>query len=250
MDRYRRQKLFTPLGDGGQRRLQTGKALVVGCGALGGSVANLLVRAGIGSVGLMDHDIVEVVNLHRQLLFNERDLGRRKVDAARDTLLAADSRADIETFPYRFDESTAPLVGRFDLLIDGTDNFPTRFLMNRTAIRYGKPFITAGVCGNAGQVFTVFPGQTPCLACLIPPTEAFREGEFAILSPIVQVIAAMETSEAIKILSGNENAVNRSLFVIDLWTNKTTPLEVARNKNCPVCGHRESEPHREPEPQS
>ncbi len=236
MDRYRRQRLFPPLGDAGQRRFESGRALIVGCGALGGSVANLLVRAGIGSVGLIDPDVVELGNLHRQLLFDEKDVGRRKVDAAKENLLAADSEAVVETFPCRFDENTVSLLERFNLLIDGTDNFPTRFLMNRTAVRYGKPLISAGVQGNSGQILTVFPGLTPCLACLLPPTEEELGGEFPVLAPIVQLIAAVEASEAIKILSGNENSVNRSLLAVDLWTNRISELEIRRNEHCPICG--------------
>ncbi len=228
--------MFEPFGEDGQKRLESKRALIVGCGALGGSVANILVRGGIGSVGLIDPDVVELGNLHRQFLFSESDIGRRKVDAARETLLAADRNARIDVFPVRFDAENVEMLQEFDLLIDGTDNFPTRFLMNEAALRWKKPLVSAGVYGASGQIFTVFPGRTACLACLASPIAESESEEFPVFPPIVQTIAAWEASEAIKILSGNESAALSTLIAVDLWTNRFTTMNVPRNERCPVCG--------------
>jgi len=242
MERYLRQTLFTPLGEAGQRLLQRGRVLVVGCGALGGTVADLLVRAGVGKDGgritLLDPDIVQLSNLHRQVLFTEEDTlqGRLKVEAAQRTLLQADQAANIEIFPVRFDESNLSMVADFDVLVDATDNFPARFLMNRAAVKYAKPFVTAGVTGASGQTMTILPGVTACLECFLLTKEETHENLIPVLGPLPQIFGAMEAVETIKILSGNLETVNHSLLTLDLWGNRVHRFEVVRDENCPVCG--------------
>ena len=244
MERYLRQTLFTPLGEAGQRLLQRGRVLIVGCGALGGTVADLLVRAGVGKdegrITLLDPDIVQLSNLHRQILFTEDDARQKrlKVDAARKTLLQVDQAANIEFFPVRFDESNLSMVADFDVLVDATDNFPTRFLLNRSAVKYGKPFITAGVAGASGQTMTILPGITACLECFLQAEvgKEIQENHIPILGPLPQIFGAMEALETIKILCGCLETVNRSLLTLDLWGNRTHHFDVVRNENCSVCG--------------
>ena len=242
LERYSRQTLFPPLGENGQRLLQRGHVLIVGCGALGGTVADLLVRAGVGKengrIMLFDPDIVQFSNLHRQVLFTENDArqSRLKVEAARDALLAADPAANIEILPFRFGENHLSMVADYDVLVDATDNFPARFLMNRASVKYCKPFVTAGVTGASGQTMTILPGETACLECFLRREEAPPDGIFPILGPSALLFGALEALETIKILSGNLAAANRSLFALDLWTNRSSRLDMARNKNCPVCG--------------
>ena len=242
MERYTRQTLFPPLGENGQHLLQRGNVLIVGCGALGGTVADLLVRAGVGKengrMTLLDPDIVQLSNLHRQVLFTENDArqSRLKVEAARNALLEVDPAANVEILPIRFDEDHLSMVADYDVLIDATDNFPTRFLMNQAAVKYRKPFVTAGVTGASGQTMTILPDETACLECFLCRDEAPPDGVFPILGPTALLFGALEALETIKILSGNLAAVNRSLFALDLWTNRSSRLDVVRNKNCPVCG--------------
>ncbi len=253
MNRYSRQISFSPLGDSGQQRLQCGRVLVVGCGALGGTVADLLVRARVGRDGggitILDSDIVQLSNLHRQTLFTEQDCGRLKVEVAHTRLLAADSEANVEVIAERFDENKAGMAAHFDLLIDATDNFPTRFLLNRTAVKCGKPLISAGVAKASGQILTILPGQTACLECFLAPQNDTRDdtvtpesasdaAPFAVLSPLPQLFAALEVMEAIKILSGHNEAANRSLLGFDLWSNTIRQLALAPNPGCPVCGEK------------
>lgn len=244
--RYCRQTAFAPLGNEGQRRLQQGRVLIVGCGALGGAVADPLVRAGVGvdggRVSLMDPDVVRLHNLHRQTLFTERDAerARYKVEAARDALLAIDRRARIDVSTGRFNETDAEMLREFDLLVDATDNFSSRFVLNRASVAFGKPLITAGVLGASGQILTVLPGETACLQCVLDPNQADPDDSemerFGILPPLPTFFAAMQATEAIKILSGNRVAVNRTLVAVDLWNNRFSSVNVARNPRCPVCG--------------
>ena len=242
MERYLRQTLFMPLGKTGQQLLQRGQVLIVGCGALGGTAAEILVRAGVGKdagrMTLLDPDIVQLSNLHRQTLFTEEDArqSRLKVEAARKTLLEADPAANVEILPIRFTEENMPMAADFDVLVDATDNFPVRFLMNRAAVKYRKPFVTAGVTGASGQTMTILPGETACLECFLRPEMEQTDALFPILGPLPQVVGALEALETIKILSGNTEAVNRSLLTFDLWNNHSRRFNVVRDENCPICG--------------
>ncbi len=238
MSRYSRQISFPPLCHEGQRRLGLGRVLVIGCGALGGTVADLLVRSGVGRDGgvvtILDSDVVQLSNLHRQTLFSENDCGQLKVEVAKKALLAADSQAQVEVFAARFDENNAEMAENFDLLIDATDNFPSRFLMNRTAVKFRKPLITAGVAGALGQILTILPGKTACLECFLEP-QSESAPPVSVLPPLPQFFAALEVIEAIKVLTGHVESVNRLLTTFDLWNNSFREFELTRNPHCPVC---------------
>ena len=247
MERYFRQTLFPPLGESGQRLLQRGRVLIIGCGALGGTIADLLIRAGVGKdegkITLFDPDIVQLSNIHRQVLFTEDDArqSRPKVEVARRALLEADPSANLEIFPICFGRQNMDVVADFDVLVDATDNFPVRFLMNQAAFKYRKPFVTAGVTGASGQTMTILPGETACLECVLPSEAAVQaqlhdEAIFPILGPLPQIFGALEALETIKILSGHFESVNRSLLTLDLWANRYKQFDMIRNKNCPVCG--------------
>jgi len=251
MTRYHRQVVFEPFGEQGQQRLTDARVLICGCGAIGGSVAAILVRAGVGFLRLLDDDNVTLDNLHRQFLFNESDaeLTLPKVIAATKALQAANSNVTIEPICKRLtSENGRDLIADVDLLIDGTDNFPARFLLNDLALSSGKPLVSGGVSGASGQVLTVLPGQTPCLACVFDSTLVSADANqsfanqnaaelFPVLSPIVQVISAMQSMEAIKILSGNIDHVSRAMLTFDLWSNRVQrfPLEQFCKEPCPLC---------------
>jgi len=249
LDRYRRQMRFAPLGEEGQRRLLASRVLVVGCGALGSVAADLLVRAGVGFVRVVDRDFLEADNLHRQVLFDERDVAEQLPKAVAAARRLAQINSAIEIDPVVADLSAAnisSLADDVDLLVDGTDNFETRYLVNDYAVAHGKPWVFGGCVGAEGQVLAILPGETPCLGCLAPeppPAEMQPTCETAgVIGPIVSVIASLQSAEALKILSGNREAVSRRLTIVDLWSNQIRSIGIARlggEHACRTCGERD-----------
>lgn len=247
--RYDRQARFAPLGEEGQRRLSTARALVCGCGALGSVVAETLVRAGVGFVRLVDRDFVELNNLQRQVLYDEQDVAENlpKAIAAANKLRQINSEIEIEPIVADVTHlNIAKLAGDVDVVVDGTDNFGTRLLVNDFAVEHNKPWVYGGCIGAEGQTMTILPGETACLACLVadapPPGTTPTCDTAGIISPIVNVVASIEAAEALKILSGNREAVSRRLAMIDLWDNQVRHVDLtklAAGGDCRVCKRRE-----------
>ena len=250
-DRYARQIRFTPLGDEGQQRLLASRVLVCGCGALGSVLANTLARAGVGKLRIVDRDFVETTNLQRQVLFDEEDVAANlpKAIAAANKLRRINSEIEIEPIVADVDHANIlNLLEGVDCLVDGTDNFETRFLINDAAIKLGIPWVYGGSIGAGGQTMTILPGETPCLRCLIteapPPGTTETCDTAGILGPIVNVIASIQAAEAIKILSGHREAVQRSLLVFDVWENRYLAMKAAglrEGSDCPACVRHEFE---------
>jgi molybdopterin-synthase adenylyltransferase len=247
--RYDRQARFAPLGAEGQQRLESSCALVCGCGALGSVVAETLVRAGVGFVRVVDRDFLELNNLQRQVLYDEQDVADTlpKSVAAAAKLRRINSSVTVEPVvadvTYR---NIAELAGDVDVIVDGTDNFATRMLINDYAVDGKKPWVYGGCIGAEGQTMTILPGETACLACLmpdVPPPGTTPTCDTAgVLGSIVGVVASIEACEALKILSGHREAVNRRLTIIDLWENEIRRVDLAKLREsggCRVCGHRE-----------
>ncbi len=244
-DRYIRQMRYPPFGEQGQKRLAEGRALVCGCGALGSVAANTLVRAGVGSVRIVDRDFVETSNLQRQVLFTEDDVARHipKAVAAAERLRAVNSQVEIEPVVADLDNTNVrKLCEGVDVVVDGTDNFETRFLLNDMAVKHGLPWIYGGCIGAEGQTMTILPGETACLRCLMhecpPPGSTPTCDTAGILGPIVGVIASIEAIEAMKILSGNQETISRSLTVFELWNNRIRQVDVSSLRDqvdCPTC---------------
>jgi adenylyltransferase/sulfurtransferase len=246
--RYQRQIRFQPLGEEGQRRLAAGRALVCGCGALGSVIANTLARAGVGHLRLVDRDFLELSNLQRQVLYDEQDVQDQlpKAVAAREKLRRINSQIEIEALVTDVDPTNiTTLLEGIDVILDGTDNFETRFLLNDAAHRFGIPWVYGGCIGAEGQSMTIVPGSTPCLRCLMqdaPPPGTMPTCDTAgILGPIINVIASIEACEALKLLSGNLAAINHHLTVIDVWDNQFRQLNLdsLRAEACPACRHDE-----------
>jgi molybdopterin/thiamine biosynthesis adenylyltransferase len=245
LDRYVRQVRYPPLGEAGQRRLLASRALVCGCGALGSVLANTLVRAGVGAVRIVDRDLVELSNLHRQVLFDEQDVARQmpKAVAAAERLRRVNSQVEIEPVVADVDYTNVEqLCDGVDAIVDGTDNFETRFLINDAAVKHGIPWVYGGCLGAEGQTMTILPGQTACLRCLMqecPPPGSTPTCDVAgVLGPVVGVIASLEAVEAIKILSGNREATSRSLTVVELWDARLRQVDVSSLRDqvdCPAC---------------
>jgi len=245
-EKYSRQMLFAGIGPEGQARLVASSAVIVGCGAIGAAVANLLVRAGVGRIRILDRDFVEPSNLQRQILFDEDDARESlpKAVAAERQLRALNSEIQIEGVVADLNSRNAEeLLAGFPLILDGTDNFETRFLVNDFAVQADIPWIYAAAVASYGITFTIRPNQTACLACLLETGGASGLEEtcdtVGVLGPIVNLIASLEAAEALKMLSGNESQLHGQLVSWDVWTGRFQSLEPERNPCCRACALRE-----------
>jgi len=251
LDRYSRQVRFPGMGEAGQRKLMDARVTLCGCGALGTVLANHLVRAGVGFVRVVDRDFIETHNLQRQILFDEQDVADNlpKAEAAARKLRQINSTVTIEPIVTDIDHTNIEnLVSDVDLILDGTDNFETRYLINDVAVKLNKPWIFGGVIGSEGQTMTIIPGKTPCIRCVIedsPPPGMTPTCETAgVLGPAVAVVASFESVEAIKILSGNMDKLNTKLIMFDVWDWSFRELKIAALKDkvdCPCCKHKNFE---------
>ena len=265
LDRYHRQMLLPGFGEEGQRRLLGSTVLVVGCGALGTHIADMLARAGAGHLVIVDRDFIEITNLQRQVLFDEGDIeeGLPKAEAARRKLERINS--DVTVTPV-VDDVNHGNIERFvtetagrtvDLIVDGLDNFETRFLLNDVAVKHGVPYVYGGAVGTAGMSYAILPhtgagdtpweqagAATPCLRCIFeqapPPGMNPTCDTSGVLGPVVSIVANYEVAEALKILLGRFEAVCPTLQSIDPWENSFRQLKVARAyevSDCKCCHH-------------
>jgi molybdopterin/thiamine biosynthesis adenylyltransferase len=242
--RFDRQRRFHPLGDEGQRRLGRSQVLVLGVGALGAASAEMLLRAGVGRLRLVDRDLVEWSNLQRQGLFREQDAreGLPKAVAAARRLQEIDAQAVVDAQVVEARVGNLPaLIAGCDLVIDGLDSFHTRHLLNEACVRAGVPWIYGACVGAYGCSVAIRPGITPCLRCLqdqLPaPGESPTCDTVGIIAPAVQLVAAWQVAEALKLLSGQGQACRSELWTADLWSNQRGRLDLAawRDPACAVC---------------
>lgn len=240
--RHSRQERFAPIGPAGQARIARARVLIAGVGALGSAVAELLGRAGVGALRLVDRDIVEVSNLQRQALYGQADAeaGAPKAQAAAAHLAAIDPALDVEAIAGELTAATAgTLVSGCDLVIDGLDSFAARHLLNDACCRAGVPWIHGAVLGAYGLSMPVLPGETACLRCLqeSPPSAADNPtcDASGVIGPAVRLVAAWQAAEAMKILVGARAAVRRELWACDLWTGAFQRLAVPRDPRCRSC---------------
>ena len=247
MTRYSRQIRFPPLGETGQRALAAAHVAIVGIGALGTHLANGLVRAGVGRLTLIDRDIVELHNLQRQVLFDEADArdATPKAIAAAMHLARVDSQCNLIPIVEEFTAATFEgLRPRPDLLLDGTDNFATRYLINDLAMAHGIPWIYGAALASEGMAMAIVPGVTPCLRCLIPGAGGGGDATCetaGILQPTIAAVTAFQTTQALKILAGHTDALARGLFVVDVWRDQYA-MQFAgarRAEDCPCCARAE-----------
>ena len=255
--RYARQIRFPAIGESGQASIQDSHVLIVGCGALGSVIANTLARAGVGRLRIVDRDFLEQSNLQRQVLYDEADVasGLPKAIAAAKKLRAINSEIEVEPIVSDVDASNIESYLKSDggrkvnLILDGSDNFEIRFLINDVAVKHAIPWVYGGCLGADGQTMTIIPGDTACLNCLMldgppPPGTTPTCDSFGILAPIINVVASFQSNEALKILSGNQAAISRKLNVFSMWENENRQLDVSnlRDKvDCPTCDKRQFE---------
>ncbi|MGD2110701.1 MAG: ThiF family adenylyltransferase [Phycisphaerae bacterium] len=249
--RYSRQILFERIGEEGQRRLASARVVLIGCGALGTVLANTLVRAGVGFLRVCDRDYIERENLQRQVLFDEADIEANlpKAEAAAAKLRCINSEVTIEPVVVDVNPiNIERLTEGAQVLLDGTDNFETRYLINDLAVKTSRPWVYGGAVGATGMCMTIVPEETPCLRCVFeeaPPAELTPTCDTAgILASTANLVASFQAVESIKLLVGRGGEINRHLVQIDAWSGRVVNLNVgsARTEgDCPCCGRGEYE---------
>jgi molybdopterin/thiamine biosynthesis adenylyltransferase len=242
-ERYSRQILFREIGKGGQEKLSNARVLLVGCGALGASHAEILARAGVGFLRVVDRDFVEFTNLQRQTLYSESDASNRlpKAIAARNRLAEINSEIEVDAIVADVNHSNIEgFIRDVDLVLDGTDNFQIRYLINDACVKLGKTWIYGAAVSSYGTTMTIFPRETPCLRCIfeeMPSAGSAPTCDTAgVIQPIISSIAAIQTTEALKILTGNRDKLHKSLIQIDVWQNDWRKIKLgAPNDDCETC---------------
>lgn len=242
--RYHRQVLLPFMGIEGQERLRSGRVCILGLGALGSQAAMLLVRAGVGFVRLVDRDVVEWTNLQRQVLYDEDDVRARlpKAVAAARHLARINSQVTLEPVVTDVDSTTIlPLLEEIDVVVDGSDNFELRYLLNDAALERQLPWVYGGAVATYGTTMTIVPGRTACLRCAFPeppePGIAPTCDTAGVLGSITALIGAIQASEAMKLLVGAQDRCNHDLLMIDVWSLEIARIAVPRRPDCPACRH-------------
>jgi adenylyltransferase/sulfurtransferase len=254
-NRYSRQVLVQEIGEDGQERIGKGLAVVIGLGALGSTVANLLARAGVGALRMVDRDFVEWTNLQRQGLYDEEDVRNNlpKAVAAEQHLRRVNSETRYEALVDDVNPTNVErVVAGASVVLDGLDNFYTRALINEACVKAGIPWIHGACISTYGTVATVVPGDTACYNCLFPGAATmispYTCDTVGVLGPVAFAVASWEALEALKILAGRLSKVSRYLMAFDLWDSLANFVSVSRDPECSVCGHREFDLLSKPEP--
>ena len=243
-DRYGRQRLYAPLGEEGQARLRAATVSIVGLGALGCASATLLARSGVGRLRLYDRDFVELDNLQRQVLYDESDVAQDlpKARAAARRLRAINGEVALEPFVTDVNAANIRSVTQgADLVMDGTDNFETRMLINEACLEAARPWVYAGCLGASAAAMAIVPGRTPCLRCLLPalppPGSSLTCDTAGILNSAVMSAVSFQVAEATKILAGKLEALVAGVFSADLWQGEFHVFRLQRDPDCPACAH-------------
>lgn len=236
LERYDRQIMIQGLGEKGQENLKQAKVVIAGAGGLGSPAAIYLTAAGVGTIRIIDHDKVELSNLNRQILHWDKDVGRDKVESAREKLSPLNWNVRIETVKETITEANVShLIGGFDVVVDAMDNLPTRFVLNKAAVENRIAFVHGAVYGLEGRVMTVLPGRSACLRCvyrgLIPPQK------FPVIGVTPAVIGCIQATEAIKYITGLGQLLANRLLIYDGQQMRFTELRVKRDPGCEHCGH-------------
>lgn len=233
--RYDRQEAFKLIGKRGQAVLSRATVAIVGVGGLGSVAAEIMARAGVARITLIDPQTVELSNLQRQSLYEEKDVGKKKVVRAAEHLFRLNSQLGVQSVDQKLTEENLHLLDEANIILDGTDNLETRFLINRYCIEMKKPWVHAAVAGETGYVYPVMP-KGPCIRCIIKDTtkEARTAANSGILNTLVHAVAAMQCNEAIKILIGEEP--EKDLIYYNIWNNKLDKIAIKKSSKCPECG--------------
>ncbi len=241
MQRYARHIILPEVGEQGQQQLLKGRALLVGAGGLGCPTALYLAAAGVGKIGLVDADVVDKSNLQRQVLFGESDIGRPKVEAARDRLLDLNPGIEVHThYEFLSSHNVFEVMDGYDIIVNGCDNFPTRYLVNDAAVMKGKPVVDGSIFRFEGQATVYVPGEGPCYRCLYPepppPGEVPSCAEGGVLGVLPGIIGLMQATEVVKLILGEGRSLVGRVLLYDAMEMKFRELKLRRDDKCPVCG--------------
>lgn len=242
LDRYARHIVLRELGGPGQKRLKQARVLVIGAGGLGAPALQYLAAAGVGTIGVIDDDVVENANLQRQVIHRDADIGKPKVFSAEAAMLAQNPAVTVRPYHRRLtEEIAADLFADYDLILDGTDNFTTRYLANQVAVAQGKPLISGALSQWEGQLSVFHPaGDTPCYQCIFPeapaPGLAPSCAEAGVIGPLPGVVGAMMAVEAIKLITGAGAALKGEMLIYDALYGESRKIRLSRRADCPVCG--------------
>lgn len=239
--RYSRHILLPEVGGAGQQKIHKAKVLIIGTGGLGSPVAFYLTAAGVGTIGLVDDDVVELSNLQRQIIHSTRDIGRPKVTSAQEKLAALNPDVRVITYQTRFTAANAlDLMDGYDIIVDATDYFGTRYLINAACIERKKPFVYGGVLRFIGQVLTVIPGQGPCFRCVFPeppePDAVPSCGETGVLGAVAGTIGTLQATEVLKYIIGKGELLCGQLAIYDALKINLRRIPFQQNPLCPSCG--------------
>lgn len=239
IERYAHHIILKDIGGEGQKKLLSSRVLIVGAGGLGSPAALYLAAAGVGILGIVDDDLVDLSNLQRQILHSSGDVGRQKVESAKEKLAALNSDVRVVDYPFRLTKKNiSDIIDQYDFIIDGSDNFATKFMINDACVQLKKPYSHAGVIGFKGQVFTYIPGSM-CYRCIFteePPPGTIQDCRgTGIVGAVAGTIGSIQAAETIKFLLGKGDLLTNRLIKIDLLNAEIRSITIPRNKNCPLC---------------
>ena len=241
IERYSRQIILPEVGGVGQKKLLNARVLIIGCGRLGSPCAYYLTGAGVGKIGLVDSDKVELNNLQRQIVHFMKDIGKQKTESAKEKLNSINPDIEIITYPIRLTSANImDVIKEYDIIVDGSDNFPTRYLVNDACVMSGKPFSHAGILKFDGQATTIVPQQGPCYRCIFseppPPGMVPSCQEAGILGAVAGILGMVQATEVLKYILGKGELLVGQLLVFNALEMNFRKLNIQRNNNCPVCG--------------
>ena len=241
IERYSRHIILPEVGGNGQEKLNESKVLIIGAGGLGSPVALYLAAAGIGTLGIVDNDVVDLSNLQRQILHTTNDLGRQKTESAKEKLEALNPEITVNAYHELVNSTNImEMIKDYDVIVDGTDNFPTRFLINDACVLGNKPLVHGAILRFDGQVFTIVPGAGPCYRCIFeeppPPGTVPNCSQAGILGAIAGIIGTIQATEVLKLIIGKGRTLKGRLLVVDALDMTFREVKIRRNSACPICG--------------
>ncbi len=241
LKRYSRHIILPEVGGKGQKKILNAKVIIIGAGGLGCPVGYYLAAAGVGTIGLVDNDSVELSNLQRQIAHSIRTIGINKAESAKQTFEALNPDVNVVTIQERLtSKNTIDLIKDYDIVVDGTDNFPTRYLINDACVILKKPLVSGAILRFEGQVTTILPGEGPCYRCLFeeppPPGLVPSCQEAGVLGVLPGVIGALQATEVLKLILGKGKPLKGELLIYDALGTNFRKVKIPRNGDCPVCG--------------
>ncbi len=236
MERYSRNILIKQIGEEGQQKILNSKVLVAGAGGLGSTVIANLASAGIGNIGIIDNDVVELSNLNRQFVHKLKNIGISKVDSAKNWIFEYNPEINVQTYKIRLDENNSDeVISAYDFIIDCFDSYKSKFILNKTCVKNKKPLIHGGITEFSGQVITIIPGESACLNCIFPNYDFNEYVTKGAISPAVSTIASIQAMEALKIILGIDKLIINQVLSYDGLNQEFKKIPVAKNTNCPLC---------------